>query len=122
MAPRTPDASVKRDAIKAANARKAPAEPLAWSEALAEAPVPKFTAPAFEAVFRREYASQLVKLEHAKKAAPRGKNGKGGNGGKTELLRRTVYLTEEEIDDQDSQAGALGLSWSTWARRKLATP
>jgi hypothetical protein len=112
---------VKREAIKAANARKAPVEPLAWSEALAEAPVPKFTPPAFEAVFRREYAAQLVKLEHAKKAAQAGRPGKSGKGGTTDLLRRTVYLTQDEIEDQDSQAGALGLSWSTWARRKLAT-
>jgi hypothetical protein len=111
---------VKRDAIKAANARKAPAEPLAWSEALAEAPVPVFTLPAFEAVFRREYAAQLVKIGHAKKAATSGRPGKSGKGGTTDLLRRTVYLTQQEIDDQDAQAGGLGLSWSTWARRKLA--
>lgn len=57
-------------------------------------------------------------LKHAKKAASSGKS--GGGGGTTELRHRKVYQTQEEFDEQDAQAKAAEVSWSTWARRKLS--
>jgi hypothetical protein len=38
----------------------------------------------------------------------------------TRLKRRLLSATPEEFAEQDARAKAAGLSWSTWARMKLA--
>ena len=45
----------------------------------------------------------------------------GGPSGKTELIQCRVYLSATERDEQYAAAKLAGVSWSTWARRKLAT-
>lgn len=102
----------------AAEKRKMPPAKLSWSQALAEAPLPVNIFPAWEATFRKAYAHALVALDHAKKAAASGKS--GGGGGVPVLKHRKVYQTQEEFDEQDVQAKAKQLPWSTWARRKLS--
>lgn len=115
----TPDATVSKLARAAASRRKAPTSSLSWSAALAEAPLPATLRPAWETHFRREYAAQLVELGHAKKAgASSGRY--SGVGGTTSLSHRKVYQTELEFTEQDAQAKASGLTWSSWARRKLS--
>lgn len=116
--------SVRRQAIAAANARAIPAEPLRWSDALAEAPWIKALGAAYETEFRRHYAERLVARGAATEAyphrAPTHQAAKAsGRGGKTDLERKTVYLTHAERVAQEAKAGQAGLSWSMWARRKL---
>lgn len=51
----------------------------------------------------------------------RATSGPSGASGKTDLIQCRVYLSAAERDEQYARAKAEGLSWSTWARRKLAT-
>lgn len=104
---------------QAADRRRKRKEPLSRSEALAEAPWEAETMPAaWERPFREAYADRL---EERGLALPAGRSGPSGPSGATRLKRREVLQTEEEFAQQDARAKAAGLSWSTWARRKLAT-
>ena len=38
----------------------------------------------------------------------------------TKLMRRLINATPEEFRDQDTRAAQAGLSWSSWARKRLA--
>lgn len=109
--------SVKKLAKQAADKRKPPEEPIAWSAALAEAPLPDGLPAAWEGEFRKRYAERLVKLGHAKAAGRSGTSGKPGK--PTKLHRRLMNAPLEEFEEHDKRAEKAGLSWSTWARRKL---
>ncbi len=50
-----------------------------------------------------------------------GSRGESGPGGSTDLVPCRLYLSQDERDYQYAVAKAAGLSWSAWARRKLAT-
>jgi hypothetical protein len=108
-------------ARRAADARRAPRDPLSWSEALAEAPWARegLLVP-WEDTYRRAYAARLVEREMALPAAPTGST--SGPSGKSLLERRTFRATEEEFAIHDERAAAAGLVWSAWARRKLLEP
>ena len=94
-------------------------DPIKWSAALAEAPwQPRHFPAAWELAFRRAYAERLVERSIALPAKLPGRS--GGKGGKTLLASRKVYATPAEFADQDRRAEAAGLSWSTYARRRLA--
>jgi hypothetical protein len=73
---------------------------------------------AWESAFRAAYADRLEDLGVSLPAA---KSGSSGAGGKTELVQAKLYLSKNEQRAQQATAKAAGLSWSTWARRKLAT-
>jgi hypothetical protein len=104
-------------------------DPLAWTEALAAAPWASANAPAFESDFRRAFAEVLVKRglavaqtrlveagpDRVGRAAPRVRSS-------AISMRRLVPGTADEFAEQDQRASAAGLSWSAWARRKLASP
>lgn len=113
------DKQVESIANSAAKARKEPRATLKWSEALAEAPWDgsRFAA-AWEARFREVYATALVKRGFAEERPEPGRPGKSGT--PTKLMTRPFRATPEEFEDQDARAGKKGLSWSTWARRKLS--
>lgn len=121
-APDSPRALVAR-ARAAAKAFARGEEPIGWTEALAAAPWPKRAPAAFETDFRRAFAEALVKRGVAKAAlqnhSPRVEN-RTWRERETKLKRRLLSATEAEFAEQDKRAAAAGLSWSTWARRKLA--
>lgn len=95
-------------------------EPMSWSEATAAAPWDSATMPpAWEEPTRRAFAARLVERGIAKPAAKRGTT--SGPSGTTDLVQAKLYLSAEEHAAQKELANAAGLSWSTWARRKLAT-
>lgn len=96
-----------------------PAAPISWSDALAKAPWPEDGPPAWEAEFRRTFATELVERGAAK---PARRGGSSGPSGTTKLARRLLSATTAEFAEQDRRAKAAGLSWSAWARRKLADP
>jgi len=105
-----------RAAADKARARKTP---LSRSEALAAAPWDAATMPAaWERAFREAYADRLEELGVS---LPAKRSGKGGAGGATELVQCKLYLSKAEQSAQQAIAKAAGVSWSTWARRKLAT-
>ena len=58
--------------------------------------------------------------KHYALATAPSRSGRSGPSGKTELIQCKVYLSKSEQDVQKALANAAGLSWSTWARRKLA--
>lgn len=93
---------------------------LTRSEALASAPWSTEFPSGWERAFRAAYADRL---EERGIALPAKKSsGKTGTpGGETNLMRRAIQQTEEEFAAQDATAKTQGLSWSTWARRKLTT-
>jgi hypothetical protein len=98
-------------------------EPLTWSEALAAAPWPPGAPPAWEAETRRAFALVLVDRGIAKAAARSGAPvdlKKRGPSKPTKLQRRPFSASPEEFADQDARAAAAGLSWSAWARKRLA--
>lgn len=106
-------------ARQAAKRARRPATPLSRSEALAAAPWDAATMPAaWERAFREAYADELEALGVARPAAPSGPRGARGA---TKLVQCRLYLSEEEQAAQKALAEAAGLSWSTWARRKLST-
>lgn len=100
-----------------ARRRRAPAAPMRWSDALAEAPWSERLPAAWEAEFRRAYASELVGRGFAVEAARSGTSGKSG---KAVLARYKISQTAEEHAAQEALAKAAGLDWARWARRKLA--
>ena len=102
-----------------ANKSRAPKEPLAWSAALAAAPWSSELPAAWEVEFRRAYAARLVELGRAMPAAAAGKSGASGE---TLLAQKKIYATKAEFTAQERRAKTAGLSWSAWARRKLAEP
>lgn len=103
----------------AADRARARAHPLTRAAALAAAPWDSATMPAaWEMPFRTAYADRLEELGAALPAAPSGSRNEGG---KTDLVQCRLYLSEQERDQQYALAKAAGVSWSTWARRKLAT-
>ncbi len=102
----------------AADNVRMPAKPLTRSQALAAAPWQPQFPPAWERAFRAAYANRLEELGVS---LPSAKSGKSGKGGKSDLQRMTLYLSAAEIEAQKRLARAAGESWSTWARRKLAT-
>lgn len=112
------DRTVSAAAKKAARARARPKAPLKWSEAMAEAPVPRELPVAFEDTFRRAYAAELARLKMATPAAKAGRSGTRGY--ETKLHRRQVNATKAEFQEQDAAAAETGLSWSAWARRGLS--
>lgn len=113
---------VERDVVRRATAaakdRKASKEPIAFREALEEAPWDPELPAAWESVFRQQYARALVKRGLA--LAPAKSGGSGTPGYETKLMRRPFSATEAEFAQQDERAAAAGLSWSAWARRKLS--
>jgi hypothetical protein len=103
----------------AADKVRARKTPLSRSEALSSAPWDAATMPpAWERAFREAYADRL---EERGLAAPAAKSGVSGKSGATDLVQARLYLSEAEHEAQKAIAKAAGLSWSTWARRKLAT-
>lgn len=113
--------TVQQHAHRAADKRKKPADPLTWSEALADAPWEKegLLLP-WEDTYRRAYAMRLVERGLASEAAPTGRT--SGPSGESTLARRTLRCSEEEFAEHDRRAAAAGIPWSTWVRRKLAEP
>lgn len=106
-------------ARQAADRRRKLRKPMSRSEALAEAPWDRPTMPAaWERPFREAYAARL---EERGLALPAARSGSSGKGGATLLASRLLRQTAEEFGENDARAKAAGLSWSTWARRKLAT-
>lgn len=116
MPPKVPTA-IRQQAVRAADKRAMPSELIRWSDALAEAPT-TLDGQAYEVEFRRIYAARLVTRGIAAKAHRAGKS--SGPSGKTDLERKTVYLSRLEIVAQEAKAEKAALSWSTWARRKLS--
>lgn len=107
-------------AVSAANQRRTPRAPLAWSRALREAPWLSLRMPAtYEHEFRRAYATALLARGMAIAAKPPGASGKSG---KSVLKRRKISGTPREFREQDKRAEVAGLDWARWARRKLAEP
>jgi hypothetical protein len=92
--------------------------PLTRSEALAACPWDASMPAAWERETRAAYADRL---EERGLALPAKAAGRSGSSGKNQLERRTFRQTPAEFASQDARAAAAGLSWSTWARRKLAT-
>lgn len=91
---------------------------IGWKSAQALAPWPADAPAAFERPFRVAFAEVLVQRAVAR---PRVKSGTvPKTGGATRLMRRLMSATPEEFAEQDRRAVAAGLSWSTWARRRLA--
>ena len=105
-------------AIGHADRAKRPKGPLSWSDALAAAPWDPSLPAAWEDAFRRAYAGRLVELGVAQRAGRTGVT--SGPSGKTKLVQCRLYLSEMEQVTQKAAAAAQNLSWSTWARRKLA--
>lgn len=104
-----------------ADRARRPKTPLSWSQALAAAPWDHTLPAAWESAFREAYARRLVELGSALPAKKAGtRSGTRGRQYATKLERRLLSQTQEEFDTQDVRAKAEGLSWSTWARRKLA--
>ena len=101
----------------AAHKFRATAEPLSRSEARAAAPWDKTMPAPWEYPFREYFADYLVERGIA---LPGRRGGASGASGVTKLDRRLLSQTSEEFAEQDAKAGALGLSWSAWARRKLS--
>lgn len=99
--------------------RKNAKTPYTWSAALERAPWHSNLPPAWERAFREAYAGRLVELGLALPAKPSG-NASGTPGFATKLERRLLSQSANEFAQQDALAKAAGLSWSTWARRKLA--
>lgn len=105
----------------AAKKFKLPAEPLSRAEAIAAAPWPASAPPAWEKPFREAFADELESRGAAAAAKKSGASGTRGYG--TNLMGRLLYQTREEFAEQSARAKAEGgLSWSTWARRKLSAP
>jgi hypothetical protein len=102
----------------AADKRRVPKEPLSRSAALAEAPWSADMPPAWQRPFREAYADRLAERGLADGKARQGASSKAH--GVTKLMRRQMQGTKEEFAEHDAKATAAGLSWSTWARRKLA--
>ncbi len=107
-------------AVSAADRARRPKTPLSWSGALAAAPWGPELPAAWESAFREAYARRLVDLGSALPAKRSGGTS-GTPGGATKLDRRLLSQSKEEFAAQDALADAAGVSWSTWARRKLAT-
>jgi hypothetical protein len=84
-----------------------------WTEAMDRAPWSKTLPTEHETAFRRAYAERLVERGLALPA------GRSRVSGKTDLKPCKVYLSSEEFELTSEIAKAAGLSWSTWARRKL---
>lgn len=106
-------------ATMAANKVRTRKTPLTWSEALAAAPWDaKTMPPAWEEPTRRAFAMRLVERGLATPAKAGGASGTAGYA--TKLDRCLLSQSREEFDAQKALAKAAGLSWSTWARRKLA--
>lgn len=114
-----PGEDLARIARAAADKLPRPNEPLSRSAALASAPWLPSMPPAWEREFRKAYADRLEELGAALPAKP--SSSARGSGGVTTLERRLLSQSSQEFRDQDAKAKAVGLSWSTWARRKLAT-
>jgi hypothetical protein len=87
-------------------------------EALAATPWDAAMPAAWERETRAAFADRLVERGIALPAA---KSGVSGASGTTDLVQCKLYLSREEQAAQKATAKAAGLSWSTWARRKLAT-
>lgn len=102
----------------AADKVRVPKEPLTRSAALASAPWDESMPAAWEDEFRRAYADRLEELGVA--AAAKRSGSRGPRGYETKLERRLLSQSAEEFAEQDERARAAGLSWSTWARRKLS--
>ena len=109
-------------AVAAANRARMPKEPLTRSAALAAAPWPANAPPAWERAFRAAYADRLEERGAALPVRQSARDRTGAPpGAPTKLDRRLLSQTTEEFAEQSATAEAAGLSWSTWARRKLAT-
>ncbi len=106
----------KADAAK----RKATGEPLGWSEAITEAPAADDLPASWAPVYRRAYATELVKRGLALPAAPSGRS--SGPSGESKLARRTLRATPGEFAEHDRKAKETGIPWATWVRRKLSAP
>jgi hypothetical protein len=104
-------------AVAAADKARKRKEPLSRSEALAAAPWDGSFPPAWETAFREAYANRLQELGGATVRRPTGST---GSRGKLLLSRRLLSATKAEFAEQDAIAAAAGLSWSSWARRKLS--
>lgn len=107
-------------ARQAADRVRAQKRQLTRSEALAAAPWDKSMPAAWERAFRAAYADRLEELG-VSLAAAKSSKARGTAGYVTKLDRRLLSQTSEEFAEQDRRAKAEGVSWSTWARRKLAT-
>jgi hypothetical protein len=70
---------------------------------------------------RETRAAYADRLEERGMALPARAGRVSGASGESRLERRTFRQTAAEFAAQDARAAAAGLSWSTWARRKLAT-
>jgi hypothetical protein len=88
------------------------------SEALAACPWDASMPAAWERETRAVYADRLVERGLA---LPAKAGGGSGASGATKLVQCRLYLSEQEQAAQQAAARAAGLSWSSWARRKLAT-
>lgn len=116
--PKMSAAVTRKLANAAGKERREPSTELAWSAALAEAPVPIDLPDPWVPEFRKAYAAKLVKLGYAKVAGRAGASGKPGTA--TKLHRRLVNAPLSEFEAQDEKAREEGVSWSLWARRKLS--
>ncbi|HKY40655.1 MAG TPA: hypothetical protein VJN18_32190 [Polyangiaceae bacterium] len=118
--PQSTEREILQHAKAAAEKRRPVKTPLAWSDALAEAPWGKGLSAAWETAYRRAYATALVKRGLAQPAARTGRT--SGPSGESKLPRRTLRASAAEFAEQDRQAKAAGLPWATWVRRKLSSP
>lgn len=103
----------------AADKVRVPKTPLSRSQALASAPWDESFPPAWERAFRAAYADRLEERGVSLPAVTG--RGSSGAGGETKLVECRVYLSKAEQAATKALAKADGVSWSTWARRKLAT-
>ncbi len=93
--------------------------PWSWTDAMARAPWSVKLPADHELEFRRAYAERLVERGLALRV---GRSRTSGPSGETDLERCIVYLSAAERNATRALADAAGLSWSSWARRKLTAP
>jgi hypothetical protein len=103
----------------AADKMRARKTPMSRSAALAATPWDASMPPAWERETRAAFADRLVERGLA---LPAREGGASGASGTTDLVQCKLYLSKAEQAAQKATAKAAGLSWSTWARRKLAQP
>lgn len=119
---KTDESKLLAQARSAAKVYPKPESKLLWSEAQQVAPWPEWAPPAVERAFRRAFAEGLAKRgiahENTRLVEPGG-TGRSAPRGSKASARRLVPGSELEFKEQDAKATAAGLSWSSWARRRL---